>query len=137
MDSRLIPKAHAVTDRFCEQGEPKPPAAPVIKRRRNNRAQVTIRKLLGATSDELCESPYADLTVRAVAARAGVSPASAYKYFPPKNALVADVHFRQPQDVPMSIDVNQPVCERVRATSRGWRSSSLTTLRWLPHARAR
>ncbi|WP_246227334.1 TetR/AcrR family transcriptional regulator [Mycolicibacterium helvum] len=98
---------------------------------------MTIRKLLEATSDELCESPYADLTVRAVAARARLSPASAHKHFPSKNALVAEAYFRQPQDVPMSVDVNQPVCERVRATSRGSRSSSLTTLRWLPNARVR
>jgi len=100
------------------RSESKPPTAPVVKRRRNNRAQVTIRKLLEATSDELRESTYADMTVRAVAARAGVSPTSAYKYFPSKSALVADAYFRQLQDVPMFVDVNQPVCERVRATLR-------------------
>nr|WP_234835034.1 TetR/AcrR family transcriptional regulator [Mycolicibacterium stellerae] len=91
----------------------KPPA-----KRRNTRPEKTIRKLLDATIEELRQSSYLDLTVRGVASRAGVSPASAYKYFPSKSALVADAYLRQLQDVPMFTDVNQSARERVSATLR-------------------
>jgi AcrR family transcriptional regulator len=87
-------------------------------KRRNTRPEKTIRKLLDATIEELRESAFLDLTVRGVASRAGVSPASAYKYFPSKGALVADAYLRMLQDVPMFIDVNQSAYERVSATLR-------------------
>ncbi len=40
----------------------------------------------------LRETSYADLTVRAVAKRANVAPATAYTYFSSKNHLVAEVY---------------------------------------------
>ena len=63
-------------------------------RRSDRRPAQTIRKVLDAGLDELRESSYATLTMRAVATRAGVSPASAYTYFPSKSALVAGFHAR-------------------------------------------
>ncbi|WP_373194258.1 helix-turn-helix domain-containing protein, partial [Mycobacterium marinum] len=50
--------------------------------------------MLEAGLDELRATSFANLTMRAVAARAGVSPASAYTYFPSKSALVAAVYLR-------------------------------------------
>lgn len=44
---------------------------------------------------ELIESGYAGLTVRSVARRAGVAPATAYTYFGSKEHLVAEVFWRR------------------------------------------
>ena len=54
----------------------------------------------------LRESSYADLTVRAVAARAKVAPATAYTYFSSKNHLIAEVYLDLIRRVPYFTDVN-------------------------------
>ena len=59
---------------------------------RNRRQEETFRKVLTAGMAMLRESSYADLTVRAVAARAKVAPATAYTYFSSKNHLIAEVY---------------------------------------------
>ena len=59
---------------------------------RNRRQEETFRKVLAAGMEMLRESSYADLTVRAVAARAKVAPATAYTYFSSKNHLIAEVY---------------------------------------------
>jgi AcrR family transcriptional regulator len=88
------------------------------ERRRNRRQEETIRKVLDAAVELLRESSYSDLTMRAVAARAGVAPATAYTYFSSKNALIAEVYLRLVQDVPLFTDVNQSTQERVTAQLR-------------------
>jgi AcrR family transcriptional regulator len=88
------------------------------ERRRNRRQEETIRKVLDAAVDLLRESTYSDLTMRAVAARAGVAPATAYTYFSSKNALIAEVYLRLVQDVPLFTDVNQTTQQRVTAQLR-------------------
>ena len=55
---------------------------------RRPRQEETFRKLLGAALETLRGSSYADLTVRGVAARAQVAPATAYTYFSSKNHLI-------------------------------------------------
>jgi AcrR family transcriptional regulator len=87
-------------------------------RRSDRRPAQTIRKVLDAGLDELRESSYANLTMRAVATRAGVSPASAYTYFPSKSALVAAVYLRFLRDLPLHTDVNDTTKARVSATLR-------------------
>jgi len=87
-------------------------------RRSDRRPRQTIRKVLDAGLAELRESSYANLTMRAVAARAGVSPASAYTYFPSKSALVAAVYLRLLRDLPLHTDVNETTRTRVAATMR-------------------
>lgn len=67
---------------------------------------------------ELRQSSYNALTMRAVAARAGVSPASAYTYFPSKSALIATIYLRLLQDAPVHTDVNQTTRTRVGTTMR-------------------
>ena len=64
------------------------------------------------------ESSYANLTMRAVAARAHVSAASAYTYFPSKDALIAEVYLRLIRGVPFYTDVNQSARERITAQVR-------------------
>ena len=87
-------------------------------RRSDRRPGQTIRKVLDAGLEELRESSYANLTMRAVATRAGVSPASAYTYFPSKSALVAAVYLRFLRDLPLHTDVNVTTKTRVSATLR-------------------
>jgi AcrR family transcriptional regulator len=94
------------------------PVVAITESPRNRRQEETFRKVLTAGMEMLRESSYADLTVRAVAARAKVAPATAYTYFSSKNALVAEVYLRLVQDVPLFTDVNQTTQQRVTSQLR-------------------
>lgn len=97
-------------------------AAPAVtdlgERRRNRRQEETIRKVLDAAVELLRESSYSELTMRAVAARAGVAPATAYTYFSSKNALIAEVYLRLVRNVPLFTDVNHTTQQRVTSQLR-------------------
>ena len=80
---------------------------------RNRRQEETFRKVLTAAIEMLRESSYADLTVRAVAARAKVAPATAYTYFSSKNHLIAEVYLDLVSQVPFFTDVNESMTTRV------------------------
>ncbi|RFZ54231.1 HTH-type transcriptional regulator BetI [Mycobacterium marinum] len=69
--------------------------------------------MLAAGMDTLRASSYPDLTVRMVAARAGVSPATAYTYFSSKNHLIAEVYLDLVRKVPFFTDVNVAMRDRV------------------------
>ncbi len=90
-----------------------PPDAP-----RNRRQEETFRKVLAAGMETLREKSYADLTVRAVAARAKVAPATAYTYFSSKNHLIAEVYLDLVRQVPFFTDVNEPMPTRVNKALR-------------------
>lgn len=85
---------------------------------RRPRQEETIRKLVGAALETLRDSSYAGLTVRAVAARANVAPATAYTYFSSKNHLVAEVYLDLIRRVDYFTDVNDSRAERVRQSLR-------------------
>jgi len=85
---------------------------------RNRRQEETFRKVLTAGVEMLREKSYADLTVRAVAARAKVAPATAYTYFSSKNHLIAEVYLDLVRQVPYFTDVNQPMPTRVNEALR-------------------
>lgn len=85
---------------------------------RNRRQEETFRKVLAAGTEMLRESSYADLTVRAVAARAGVAPATAYTYFSSKNHLIAEMYLDLVSQVPFFTDVNDSMTTRVDAALR-------------------
>ncbi|MEZ0052028.1 AcrR family transcriptional regulator [Mycobacterium sp. MAA66] len=85
---------------------------------RNRRQEETFRKVLTAGREMLRESSYADLTVRAVAARAQVAPATAYTYFSSKNHLIAEVYLDMVRQVPYFTDVNEPMVVRVEKALR-------------------
>mgnify|MGYP000432109248 CR=1 FL=1 len=88
-------------------------------RRPDRRPAQTIRKLLDAGAAELRVASFSALTMRSVAARAGVSPASAYTYFPSKNALVATLYLETLKTVaPQSFSTDNPRA-RVKAALRG------------------
>lgn len=85
---------------------------------RNRRQEETFRKVLAAGIETLRENSYADLTVRAVAARAKVAPATAYTYFSSKNHLIAEVYLDLVRQVPYFTDVNDPMPKRVEQVLR-------------------
>ncbi|MGE2688350.1 TetR family transcriptional regulator [Mycolicibacterium pulveris] len=92
--------------------------APPAEAPRNRRQEETFRKVLAAGMEMLRESSYADLTVRAVAARAKVAPATAYTYFSSKNHLIAEVYLDLMRQVPYFTDVNDSRLVRVEKTLR-------------------
>jgi AcrR family transcriptional regulator len=55
----------------------------------------TVRRLSRATVEVLREVGYHELTLQAVAARAGVARATAYTYFSSKDHLIAEVYWRR------------------------------------------
>src|SRR4029453_16090430 len=65
------------------------------RRRLTPRQAATVDRLAAAVVDELATAGYDDLTVRTVARRAGVAPATAYTYFTSKAHLVAEVFWRR------------------------------------------
>ena len=88
-------------------------ARPTGEVQRNRRQEETFRKVLAAGVEVLRDSSYTDLTVRAVAARAKVAPATAYTYFSSKNHLIAEVYLDLVRRVPYFTDVNEPMPTRV------------------------
>ncbi len=92
--------------------------AAVTETLRNRRQEETFRKVLTAGIGMLRESSYADLTVRAVAARAKVAPATAYTYFSSKNHLIAEVYLYLVSKVPFCTDANDAMATRLDKTLR-------------------
>ena len=77
------------------------------------RQEETYNRLLDAAVELLRDTKYSDLTVRTIAARAQLSPATAYNYFKSKNGLIAALYLRQVRTVPLFVDVNQTTHERI------------------------
>jgi AcrR family transcriptional regulator len=71
-----------------------------VRRIVDGRRADTVQRLLTAALDEVRAVPYGDLTVRSVAKRADVSPATAYTYFSSKEHLVCAILWQQVQDLP-------------------------------------
>jgi AcrR family transcriptional regulator len=65
------------------------------RRHLSDRQARTVHRLTEAAVVELIAAGYAALTVRNVAKRAGVAPATAYTYFAPKEHRVAEVFGRR------------------------------------------
>lgn len=93
------------------------PAPEATRRRLSARQAGTVERLTAAAVDELREHSYDGLTVRNVAARAGVAPATAYTYFSSKDHLVAEVYWRRVQLLPAGTpDLSATPAVRVAAT---------------------
>ena len=84
----------------------------------NPRQSETAEKLLLAGEQELEEVGPEALTVRTVAQRAGVSPATAYTYLASKNHLFAELFWRQIVADGGPAPVGTTAVERVRAVTR-------------------
>ncbi|MGX9213915.1 TetR/AcrR family transcriptional regulator [Mycobacteroides abscessus subsp. abscessus] len=85
---------------------------------RNRRQEETIRKIVTAGREMLGETTYADMTIRGVAARAKVAPATAYTYFSSKSHLVAEIYLDLIHEAPYFTDVNDTQVARVTKTLR-------------------
>ena len=84
----------------------------------NPRQAETVEKLLDAAERELAAVGPEGLTIRTVAARAGVAPATAYNYFGSKNHLFAELfHRRVLLDHPVEVDGRTPL-RRVTGVTR-------------------
>lgn len=84
----------------------------------NERQVATVQRLLDAGLAQLAEVGPEALTVRQVAERAGVSPATAYTYFSSKNHLLAELFHRAiVEHAPPAAGHADPVA-RVQALTR-------------------
>ena len=104
--------------------DPLETAAPVDTVEQPERRQLSERqadvmeRLVAAAAVEAEARPYAGITVRTIAKRAGVAPATAYTYFSGKDHLLAEVLWRRAQSSPHLVDLSLPLPERVADTAR-------------------
>ncbi|RDI35886.1 TetR family transcriptional regulator [Rhodococcus sp. AG1013] len=89
------------------------------RRRLSERQADTVDRLTASAVAVLHEEGFAGLTVRAVASRAGVAPATAYTYFSSKEHLVAEVFWRRLAQAPEPDPVDGGRIDRVVAVLRG------------------
>lgn len=98
---------------------PAPAAEDRPRRRLTERQAGTVARLTDAAVVEVREQGYEGLTVRNVARRAGVAPATAYTYFASKDHLVAEVFWRRLRARPATaFDRRHAPARRVRAALR-------------------
>ncbi|MCA1004251.1 TetR/AcrR family transcriptional regulator [Rhodococcus hoagii] len=89
------------------------------RRRLTPKQAETVDRLCEAAVEVLREGDFAGLTVRAVASRAGVGPATAYTYFSSKEHLVAEVFWRRLSQSPRPESDGLDRTGRVVAVLRG------------------
>ena len=89
------------------------------RRRLTARQAEAVANLVRAAEEETEEVGYAGLTVRGVARRASVAPATAYTYFSSKDHLLAEVLWRRMEALPpVDTDQSVPLAQRVAHTVR-------------------
>ena len=94
-------------------------AAESTRRRLTPRQAEVVRRLVEAAAAEARDQGYEKLTVRGVARRAGVAPATAYTYFASKDHLLAEVLWRRLDALaPAAVPGDAPTVERVTAELR-------------------
>lgn len=89
------------------------------RRRLNGQQAETVDRLTSAAVEVLREKGAGGLAVRAVAARAGVAPATAYTYFSSKGHLIAEVFWRRLDDHAPEPPVGGTPADRVVVVLRG------------------
>lgn len=87
------------------------------RRQLNQRQAATVQRLLDAGLEQLADEGPEALTVRQVAMRAGVSPATAYTYFSSKSHLLAELFWRLVDEAPAAPTGRTPTA-RVQAVTR-------------------
>lgn len=94
-------------------------SSPEVPPRRSLRSRptATVEGVLAAAHEEVAEVGYEELSVRSVAARAGVSPATAYTYFGSKQHLIAELFARRVGEQP-SLEVAGGPAKRLIAAFR-------------------
>ena len=91
---------------------------PHLRQGLNPRQAETVEKLLLAGEAELEDVGPEALTIRTVAQRAGVSPATAYTYLASKNHLFAELFWRRIVTEPGPEPAGATAVDRVRAVTR-------------------
>ncbi len=94
------------------------PAEQPGRRHLSERQAEVMERLVAAAAEEAEERPYAEISVRTIAKRAGVAPATAYTYFSGKDHLLAEVLWRRMQSSPSLVDLTLPLPDRVADTVR-------------------
>jgi len=94
-------------------------AAEASRRRLTVRQAAVVEQLLEAAADETRQQGYEGLTVRNVARRAGVAPATAYTYFASKDHLLAEVLWRRFQALPARAASAAPAAKAAPAARAG------------------
>jgi len=95
------------------------PDVEATRRRLTPRQAEVVANLVRAAEEETEAVGYAGLTVRNVARRAGVAPATAYTYFGSKDHLLAEVLWRRMEALPpVAADATSPLADRVERTIR-------------------
>jgi len=94
------------------------PAAHAGRRHLSERQAEVMERLIAAAGAEAEERPYAEISVRTIAKRAGVAPATAYTYFSGKDHLLAEVLLRRAQASPGLVDLTLSLPERMADTAR-------------------
>jgi AcrR family transcriptional regulator len=94
------------------------PAEQPGRRGLSERQAEVMERLIAAAAEEAEERPYAETSVRTIAKRAGVAPATAYTYFSGKDHLLAEVLWWRMQASPSLVDLNLPLPDRVADTVR-------------------
>ncbi|RHW24484.1 TetR/AcrR family transcriptional regulator [Nocardioides immobilis] len=84
----------------------------------NARQADTVERLLAAGLEELRAVGHEALTVRNVAQRAGVSPATAYTYLASKNHLFAELFLRHLTTGPSGVSRSSSATKRVQSAAR-------------------
>ncbi len=88
------------------------------RRRLTDQQAETVRRLTEAAREVLHEDGFEAMTVRMVAKRAGVAPATAYTYFSSKNHLVAELFWRMLVSSVPEPDPSLDITERVAVVLR-------------------
>ncbi len=87
------------------------------RRHLSSRQAATVQRLSEAALEELRDHGYDGLTVRNVARRAGVAPATAYTYFASREHLVTELFWRRLEALPeTSVDRRRGPAGRAGAT---------------------
>ena len=87
------------------------------RRRLSDRQAATVQRLTEAAVEEVRAGGFDGLTVRNVARRAGVAPATAYTYFTSKEHLVTEVFWRRLQALPdTALDRRRNAVSRINAS---------------------
>ncbi len=114
------------------------PVLESTRRRHSEREIDTVQRLVDASADELEAHGYDGLTVRNVARRAGMAPATAYTYFSSKDHLIAEVFWRRLDALPpVQVDRRRSRPPASPPPCGTWARSSPTSPTWRPRARRR
>jgi AcrR family transcriptional regulator len=89
------------------------------RRHLTERQAELVERLVAAAAEEVEDQGYRAISVRSIARRAGVAPATAYTYFSSKDHLLAEVLWRRMRALPPPlVDLDRPVAERVAEVVR-------------------